>query len=126
MSTGDSATLECTVTGSPELTVKWFKDGKEVISGRKYKMSVKENTAVLKILSADKGDSSEYRMQVSNKVGRDECSSSVTVLGQCANHIELDSEEIETGNHFLIYVHRSSRPPVLHQGSEEGGRQCWY
>ncbi|KAI4795897.1 hypothetical protein KUCAC02_029578 [Chaenocephalus aceratus] len=80
VSTGDSATLECTVTGSPELTVKWFKDGKEVISGRKYKMSVKENTAVLKILSADKGDSSEYRMQVSNKVGRDECSSSVTVL----------------------------------------------
>lgn len=79
---GDSATLGCTVSGSPELKVKWFKDGKEMISGRKYKMTVKENTAILKILSADKGDTSEYRMEVSNKVGKDQCTCSVTVIGQ--------------------------------------------
>lgn len=78
---GDSATLECTVSGSPELKVKWFKDGKEMISGRKYKMAVKENTAVLKILAADKGDTAEYKMELSNKVGKDECSCSVTVIG---------------------------------------------
>lgn len=81
MSAGDSATLECTISGSPELKVKWFKDGKEMISGRKYKMTVKENTAVLKILTADKGDTSEYKMEVSNKVGKDECTCSVTVIG---------------------------------------------
>lgn len=78
---GDMATLECTISGSPELKVKWFKDGKEMISGRKYKMAVKENTAVLKILSAERGDSAEYKMEVSNKVGKDECTCSVTVIG---------------------------------------------
>ncbi|MEQ2219931.1 hypothetical protein ILYODFUR_000155 [Ilyodon furcidens] len=77
---GESATLECTISGSPELKVRWFKDGKEMISGRKYKMIVKENTAALKILSADRGDTSEYKMEISNKVGKDECTCSVTVI----------------------------------------------
>uniref|UniRef100_A0A667WSQ4 Ig-like domain-containing protein n=1 Tax=Myripristis murdjan TaxID=586833 RepID=A0A667WSQ4_9TELE len=44
-------------------------------------MTLKENTATLKILTAEKGDTSEYKMEVSNKVGKDECTCSVTVLG---------------------------------------------
>lgn len=81
MTAGDSATLECRISGSPELKVKWFKDGKEMISGRKYKMTVKENTAILKILTAEKGDTSEYKMEVSNKVGKDQCTCSLNVIG---------------------------------------------
>ncbi|KAG9271833.1 titin-like isoform X1 [Astyanax mexicanus] len=59
---GDSATLECTVSGSPDLKVKWLRDGKEMTTSRKYKISFKENVACLKILSAERGDSSEYTM----------------------------------------------------------------
>lgn len=81
MTAGDSATLECRISGSPDLKVKWFKDGKEMISGRKYKMTVTENTAILKIPTADKGDTSDYKMEVSNKVGKDQCTCSVTVIG---------------------------------------------
>lgn len=81
MTAGDSATLVSRISGSADLKVKWFKDGKEMISGRKYKMSVKENTAILKILTADKGDTAEYQMEVSNKVGKDQCTCSVTVIG---------------------------------------------
>lgn len=79
---GDSATLECTISGSPELKVKWFKDGKEMTSGRKYKITLKDDVASVKILTAEKGDTSEYKMEVSNKVGKDQCTCSVTVLGQ--------------------------------------------
>uniref|UniRef100_A0A3B1K6E9 Ig-like domain-containing protein n=1 Tax=Astyanax mexicanus TaxID=7994 RepID=A0A3B1K6E9_ASTMX len=68
---GDSATLECTVSGSPDLKVKWLRDGKEMTTSRKYKISFKENVACLKILSAERGDSSEYTVEVSNKVGKD-------------------------------------------------------
>lgn len=81
MTAGDSATLECTISGSPDLKVKWFKDGKEMISGRKYKMTLKANTASMKILSAEKADTSEYKTEVSNKVGKAQCTCSVTVLG---------------------------------------------
>lgn len=73
--------MECTISGSPDLKVKWFKDDKEMISGRKYKLMVKKNTAILKILTADKGDTSEYKMELSNKVGKDQCTCSVTVIG---------------------------------------------
>uniref|UniRef100_A0A3B4D205 Ig-like domain-containing protein n=1 Tax=Pygocentrus nattereri TaxID=42514 RepID=A0A3B4D205_PYGNA len=77
---GDSATLECTVSGSPDLKVKWLRDGKEMTTSRKYKVTFKDNVASLKILSAERGDSSEYTVEVSNKVGKDRCSCSVTVL----------------------------------------------
>uniref|UniRef100_A0A3B5BMM1 Ig-like domain-containing protein n=1 Tax=Stegastes partitus TaxID=144197 RepID=A0A3B5BMM1_9TELE len=79
---GDSATLECTISGSPELKVKWFKDGKEMIAGRKYKMTLKDNIATMKILTAEKGDTSEYKMEVSNKVGKDQCTCSMFFLQQ--------------------------------------------
>lgn len=82
MTAGDSATLACTISGSPDLKVKWFKDGKEMISGRKYKMTLKDNVASMKILATERGDTSEYRMELSNKVGHDQCTCSVTVLGQ--------------------------------------------
>lgn len=82
MTAGDSATLESIISGSPDLKVKWFKDGKEMISGRKYKITLKDNTATMKILTAERGDTAEYRMEVSNKVGKDQCTCSVTVLGQ--------------------------------------------
>lgn len=78
---GDTATLECTVAGSPDIKLKWFKEGKEVTGSRKYKISFKENVAVLKVLSADKGDNCEYTIEVSNRVGKERCSCSINVLG---------------------------------------------
>ena len=81
VTTGDSASLECKVAGSPDLKVRWFKDEKEITGGRKYKMTLKDNVSTLKILTVDKGDTSEYKMEVSNRVGKDQCSCSVAVFG---------------------------------------------
>lgn len=81
VTSGESATLECKIAGSPELKVKWFHDGKEMKGNRKYKITLKDNIAILKIIAAEKVDSSEYTMEVSNRVGKDQCSCSITVLG---------------------------------------------
>uniref|UniRef100_A0A4W3GGA3 Ig-like domain-containing protein n=1 Tax=Callorhinchus milii TaxID=7868 RepID=A0A4W3GGA3_CALMI len=78
---GDSATLECSFTGTPEIAATWFKNGTELMSGRKYKISVTHKVTSLKILTTEKADSAEYTCEVKNDVGSGSCQASVTVLG---------------------------------------------
>lgn len=78
---GDSFTLECTVGGTPELITKWFKDGRELQSGRKYQITFSNKVATLKVLSADAGDRGLYTFEVKNEVGESSCTSSVDVSG---------------------------------------------
>lgn len=78
---GDVCTLECKVAGTPELSVGWFKDGKELTSSHKYKITVQNKVSTLKILDSEKGDSGLYTFAVQNDVGKSSCTASVDVLG---------------------------------------------
>jgi len=80
---GDMAALEVKVCGTPELTPKWFKDGVELASGRKYKISFSQMISSLNVLSAEKVDSGEYTFEVMNEVGKDLSKINLTVLGLC-------------------------------------------
>uniref|UniRef100_A0A3B4GBV6 Ig-like domain-containing protein n=1 Tax=Pundamilia nyererei TaxID=303518 RepID=A0A3B4GBV6_9CICH len=56
---GDPVSLDCKVTGSPELRVKWMKDGRELKSIRQHKLIFENNISSLKIQAAqteDEGD----------------------------------------------------------------------
>ncbi|KAF7709182.1 hypothetical protein HF521_016032 [Silurus meridionalis] len=77
---GDSADLECTVSGTPELKTKWYKNGKELSPGPKYKITFSKNVSSLKVLSTDKGDIGDYTFEVSNEVGSDSCKMHLGVL----------------------------------------------
>ncbi|XP_078085248.1 titin-like [Mustelus asterias] len=82
VSSGDPAILECTVAGTPELSVAWSKNGKQLESNRKYKMSFVNKVASLKILSAEMDDSADYTFKVQNEFGAKSCDISLTVLEQ--------------------------------------------
>uniref|UniRef100_A0A803W8X5 Ig-like domain-containing protein n=1 Tax=Ficedula albicollis TaxID=59894 RepID=A0A803W8X5_FICAL len=73
----DSCTLECTVDGTPELTARWFKDGNELSTDHKYKISFFNKVSGLKILNATLEDSGEYTFEVKNSVGKSSCTASL-------------------------------------------------
>uniref|UniRef100_A0A8C5S067 Ig-like domain-containing protein n=1 Tax=Laticauda laticaudata TaxID=8630 RepID=A0A8C5S067_LATLA len=76
----DPVTLECTVSGTPELQVKWFKDGKQLMPSRFYTMSLDNNVASFRMESVVKEDSGVYSFKVENDYGSHTCEAVVTVL----------------------------------------------
>lgn len=78
---GDSIELECHMTGSAPIKVTWSKDHKDIRSGGNYKISCVDNTPHLTILKADKADTGRYFCHASNDMGKDSCSSDITVKG---------------------------------------------
>lgn len=81
VTSGEPAILEYTVTGTPELKTKWFKDGKALPASKKYRISFKNNIAQLKFYATEMQDSGEYTFEISNDVGISSCTTSFTVLG---------------------------------------------
>ncbi|NXB05638.1 TITIN protein, partial [Cnemophilus loriae] len=77
---GEPAVLEYTVTGTPELKTKWFKDGRPLPASKKYRISFKNNIAQLKFYATEMQDSGEYTFEISNDVGISSCTTSFTVL----------------------------------------------
>ncbi|XP_015258297.1 PREDICTED: titin-like [Cyprinodon variegatus] len=76
---GENASIEVTVSGSPELKTKWLKDNQALSSGAKYQMSFAKKVAILKIRSADKADAGEYKLELTNHVGADSCVTKLSV-----------------------------------------------
>ena len=78
---GDSIELECHLTGSAPIKVTWSKDHKDIRTGGNYKMSCVDNTPHLTIVKADRGDTGKYFCHAASDVGKDSCSSDITVKG---------------------------------------------
>ena len=67
----NEAILECDVfCGEPPGAIHWFKDSKEIYSGKKYDIGFSNKVATVLIKDTEPGDAAEYRCEVSNKLGR--------------------------------------------------------
>lgn len=78
---GDPVSLECRVAGTPQISVKWTKDGKELQSSRKHHLYYENNLSSLNIQYSQLEDRGEYLFEATNSVGTCSCKVMLVVLG---------------------------------------------
>lgn len=73
--------LECEVTGSPEIAIKWYKNNIEISPSKTYQITFTDSVARLQIINCTLEESGDYICVASSDSGSDKCSCLVTVKG---------------------------------------------
>ena len=87
---GNDISMECKVSGSQPMTISWFKDDQEVMSGSKFQPEFKDSSVTLRITQLEKSDSGVYKCRATNSAGFKETSGTLYVKGyQCLANVVL-------------------------------------
>lgn len=78
---GNDVSLDCKVSGSQPMTIAWFKDDQEIVSGAKFQSEFKDTSAALRIIQLEKADSGVYKCRATNSAGFKETSGTLYVKG---------------------------------------------
>lgn len=79
-------------TGTAPLTVKWFKEDQEIVSGGTYFIKKDATCSSLELQAVKPSDSARYACRVSNDAGKVDCSALLFVKGvvskkaACSSH----------------------------------------
>lgn len=79
---GDSARLECKITGSPEIRVVWYRNEHELPASDKYRMTFIDSVAVIQMNNLGTEDSGDFICEAQNPAGSTSCSTKVIVKGR--------------------------------------------
>lgn len=69
------------VCGTPPLTIKWFRNRKEVFSGVDCSIQKDDSSSSLELFFTKPSDSGDYVCEISNDVGSDSCQTTLFVKG---------------------------------------------
>lgn len=78
---GATVCFRAAFTGTAPLTIKWFREEKEVITGGTYFIKKDASSSSLELHSVKPSDSAKYTCQVSNDAGKVVCTAVLFVKG---------------------------------------------
>lgn len=80
---GTTVSFRAAFTGTAPLTVKWFREEKEIITGGTYFIKKDASSSYLELHSVKPSDSAKYTCQISNDAGKVDCTTVLFVKGAC-------------------------------------------
>lgn len=87
---GNDVSMDCKMSGSQPMTIAWFKDDQEIMSGSKFQPELKDSSATLRIIRLEKADSGVYKCRATNSAGFKETSGTLYVKGyKCLAYVVL-------------------------------------
>ncbi|XP_035212215.1 LOW QUALITY PROTEIN: titin-like, partial [Stegodyphus dumicola] len=78
---GSEATFQAKITGNPKPKITWFKNGQRIFPSQRFKMSYKDDIAILHIHMALPEDAGYYTLLAENTNGRIACSAHLVIEG---------------------------------------------
>lgn len=78
---GSTVVLKSAFTGTAPLTVKWFREDKEISSGGTFFIKKETSLSFLELHSVKPSDSANYTCQVANDAGKVACTAVLFVKG---------------------------------------------
>lgn len=78
---GSKVQFNVRVSGTPPLTIKWFKNNKEILSSADCSVVRDDASSSLVLFSANSSDSGEFICEIQNNVGSTACQASLFVKG---------------------------------------------
>ncbi|XP_072118273.1 titin-like [Mobula birostris] len=95
---GSSTSLECSVIGTPEIKITWYKQESEILPNDKFRMSFVDSKPVLELTNVNVEDSGQYTCRAENEAGFDNCSVTITVKEPPSFSKKLEPMETVKGN----------------------------
>lgn len=78
---GTTVTFRAAFTGTAPVTVRWFKEDKEIVSGGTFFIKKDATSSSLELQAVKPSDSARYACQVSNDAGKVDCTALLFVKG---------------------------------------------
>uniref|UniRef100_A0A8P4G4F1 Ig-like domain-containing protein n=1 Tax=Dicentrarchus labrax TaxID=13489 RepID=A0A8P4G4F1_DICLA len=102
--------FECKVDGTPEISVRWFRDEAEIQQSVKHKMSFFNSIAALEICQVSESDSGSYFCEAYNEAGTESCTVELEVKGWFF-FTRLHLVKIQINGCFSLICFVISEPP---------------